>query len=265
MDLDGNLTVNDAAGFHQALTNASGYAASLGVSTSVLNNDLGDYNLDGTFNREDARTWADTLSLGTRPGLGGRAAGFVALDQGDTGDGNFFNTVMACGDYTTGDSAGDLAGGNVFSAPNGVIDASDIDLVALVAQGVLVDPLTGGQFGVTDLDGSGLTDGDDVVFLVTNILDSFQGDFNLDCQVDLLDLDILGQNWQQSGTLWSTGDANGDGATDLLDLDLLGQNWQNGAGLDFEAALAASGITIPEPASMALLAVGWMVVVRRRR
>ncbi len=87
-------------------------------------------------------------------------------------------------------------------------------------------------------------------------------DFNTDGIVDLLDLDILGGNWQMVGTA-STGDANGDGTVDLLDLDLLGAQWQQSG--SFAEALAASGIAVPEPASAALLAMGALALTRRRR
>ncbi len=85
-------------------------------------------------------------------------------------------------------------------------------------------------------------------------------DFNGDGSVDLLDLDILGGNWQMNGTA-ATGDANGDGFVDLLDLDELGSQWQQSA--SFEAALAATGI--PEPGSLALLGLGGLAIMRRRK
>ncbi len=61
------------------------------------------------------------------------------------------------------------------------------------------------------LDGGGITVG-------------LPGDANLDGSVDLLDLDILGQNWQGAGT-WSFGDFNGDQIVNLIDLDILGSGW----------------------------------------
>lgn len=87
-------------------------------------------------------------------------------------------------------------------------------------------------------------------------------DFNTDGIVDLLDLDILGQNWQLAGTA-STGDANGDGVVNLLDLDQLGGQWQQSS--SFAEALAASGIAVPEPASIALIGLAAVGGLSRRR
>lgn len=88
-------------------------------------------------------------------------------------------------------------------------------------------------------------------------------DFNRDGSVDLLDLDILGANWALTATT-QTGDANHDGIVDLLDLDILGAQWEGAS--CFSAALAASGLSVPEPgvagsAGMAALAI----YLRRRR
>ncbi len=88
-------------------------------------------------------------------------------------------------------------------------------------------------------------------------------DFNQDTVVDLLDLDILGANWQTGNALPATGDANGDSVVDLLDLDILGSQWQQSSAA-FEAALAASSITVPEPAALSILA-GGLLLLRRRR
>ncbi len=57
------------------------------------------------------------------------------------------------------------------------------------------------------------------------LLTGVYGDANLDGNVSLLDLDVLGANWQSTNATWGEGDFSGDGTVSLLDLDLLGRNW----------------------------------------
>ncbi len=103
---------------------------------------------------------------------------------------------------------------------------------------------------------------DNIVIEGTPSTGGLEADFNQDGIVNLLDLDILGANWQMNGTA-STGDANGDGFVNLLDLDTLGAQWQMSG--SFAEALAASGIAVPEPGSFALIIAGSALIARRRR
>ena len=89
----------------------------------------------------------------------------------------------------------------------------------------------------------------DLVLTVTAVASA--GDANNDGSVDILDLDILGANWGQPDRSWDEGSFNGDGQVDILDLDTLGANWGGGA--------------VPEPATMALLALGAVAMLRKRR
>ena len=90
---------------------------------------------------------------------------------------------------------------------------------------------------------------------LTIMVDSMlQADFNGDGTVDLLDLDILGANFDGPGTP-STGDANGDGTVDLLDLDILGN----------EFGQSASATSTPEPTSALLAGLALTVGLTRRR
>ena len=83
------------------------------------------------------------------------------------------------------------------------------------------------------------------------------GDFNSDGKVDLVDLDVLGQNFGLlSGATLAQGDANGDGAVDLVDLDILGQNF---------GAMAAAATPEPSTAVTALVALGAFASRRRVR
>ncbi len=77
------------------------------------------------------------------------------------------------------------------------------------------------------------------------------GDFNLDGVVDLLDLGTFGDGYNALGS-WATGDANGDGIVILNDLGLLGDSY------------FAQSAPVPEPATMNLLALGGVALLKRR-
>ncbi|MEM9296428.1 MAG: dockerin type I domain-containing protein, partial [Planctomycetota bacterium] len=81
------------------------------------------------------------------------------------------------------------------------------------------------------------------------------GDANADGVVDLLDFDVLAQNFGASTANGAAdGDFNADGVVDLLDFDILAQNFG-----------ASSPSTIPEPTSLAILALAGAAGLRRRR
>jgi len=63
------------------------------------------------------------------------------------------------------------------------------------------------------------------------------------------DLAILQANWLRSGMSWSDGDFTADGIVDEYDLAILNSNWG----------------WIPEPATLSLLGLGGLAVLRRRR
>jgi len=96
------------------------------------------------------------------------------------------------------------------------------------------------------------------------------GDANLDGTVDFLDLSALaGAFGTTEGGAWIEGDFTGDGAIDFLDLSALAGNFGNSASL--AADLEAAGLgeftasLVPEPGSLALLGLGGLALLRRRR
>ena len=85
------------------------------------------------------------------------------------------------------------------------------------------------------------------------------GDANGDHVVDGGDLALMGGAWNKSGQGWGTGNFNGDGAVDGGDLALMGGNW------NWTLPPAPPETSVPEPATLALLAVGVASLLRRRR
>ena len=81
-----------------------------------------------------------------------------------------------------------------------------------------------------------------------------KADFNDDGVIDDLDLTILATHWQQAGG-HGEGDANDDGFIDDLDLTALAVCWPGGD-LDVSA--------IPEPATLSLLVLGGIALLRRK-
>ena len=78
-------------------------------------------------------------------------------------------------------------------------------------------------------------------------------DANHDDAVDVGDLGILGANYgTTSGATWETADFNNDGAVDVGDLGILGAHYGYG-----------TGGSIPEPGSLALLAVSGLAMLRK--
>ena len=161
---------------------------------------------------------------------------------------SFVNTVVGDPLMTWTRTPGDFDG-------NGLTTADDIDhlFAMLTGPGVpAVDPRY-------DLDGDGDADEDDMAILVTGYLDTAFGDFDLSKTVDATDLVRLAVNYGQSGGAggWDRGDANGDGIFNAVDLSILAANF------GFDNAGGPAGV--PEPATIALLAVGGLIALRRRR
>jgi hypothetical protein len=77
---------------------------------------------------------------------------------------------------------------------------------------------------------------------------------------DFQDFQILLNHWQATGpgVGWGTADFNGDGVVDFLDFQILLNYWNPGGW-----NIAPS--QVPEPASLSLILLGGLALVRRRR
>ena len=93
---------------------------------------------------------------------------------------------------------------------------------------------------------------------------SLPGDANLDGKVDINDLTKVLTSYNQStGMNWGTGDFNNDGKVDINDLTIVLTHYNQSLG-----SSAAGMAAVPEPSSLALLAVLLAAVagvIRRRR
>lgn len=151
---------------------------------------------------------------------------------------------------------------------DGVVNSLDIDAIyhhLTVApstyQGTWPWPLLTWSPALTPYDPAGLgsVSQADVTYELNNYFHTNYGDANLDGATGFVDFQALLNHWQQNGAGWAGGDFNGDGVVDFLDFQILLNYW-NPAGWNF----APSASVTPEPATLSLLALGALAVLRRR-
>ena len=173
--------------------------------------------------------------------------GWTGFNGNQTAENTFVGLrVASVALATTGDFDGD-----------GDVDSDDIDDLCANLSGSGNPP----SDPMYDLDGDGDADQDDMDMLIHDLVEitggdgtgTEYGDFDLDGDIDTTDLTILATNYGV-GTTWAEGNANCDLVIDTTDLTIMATNF----------GFVASG-AVPEPATMSLLALGGLAVLRRKR
>jgi hypothetical protein len=107
-----------------------------------------------------------------------------------------------------------------------------------------------------DLNRDGHVNQADVTYLLTTVLGAKYGDADLDGRVDYWDFQVLLDHWQCQGD-WAEGNffRTGNDLVEFGDFQALLDNWSP----------LGYATTVPEPTTFAVLALGGMVIGRRRK
>jgi autotransporter-associated beta strand protein len=274
-----SFTANNANGLDPATAgniSGSGTTTVNGVSLTAVNLS------QGALVNNGAVTVGGTGTVGPISGTGNLTVnGTLHLA---TNSGGSTQTSLTLG----GSGVLDIAN-NHFTIATTAGDTSSTDPIYPTLIGWLNDGQITSTTGYTSPNyGVGMVDGNDGVHgspVSANEIEmayTLEGDANLDGKVDASDFSIFAPNFGLNTTLgWEAGDFNYDGKVDASDFSAFAPNFglqDNGVDLKLPAAdyaaldafAAANGLTInpvsvPEPASLAMIVMGGFGILRRRR
>ncbi len=247
-----NTAPTEIEGPNGSLTNAFDAGTTSGLSLDDDSNVT-----DGRFTTYDPGTnqlYVFDIDSGSTPGVIADAY-VIDLDTGEIvyeelNATNHFLMEHGIRFFTRGDATGD-----------GLVDGDDIDSVyGTISSGTELDRE---QF---DLTGDANASQADVDELVRDVLGTEYGDADLDGDVDADDFNLLAFNFDNPGG-WVNGDFDGDGTVSADDFNLLAFNFGFDANVSPNDILIVQEFAqaIPEPTSLALLGLGGLALMRRRR
>lgn len=172
--------------------------------------------------------------------------------------------------YGTSDFPFNVGGGGIYDATGnqfaGMIDEVAVWDVALSADQIAAhfEAALGGGDPLAPLDDGTLVTPQERADYVHNVLGTWVGDSNLDGEfnsTDLVELFTMGEyeDGVVGNSTWVTGDWTGDGEFDSSDFVAA---FTDGG---YEQGPRAATAAVPEPSSVALLLIGGLALVRRRR
>ncbi|HSV16259.1 MAG TPA: endonuclease, partial [Tepidisphaeraceae bacterium] len=244
---DGNDTVNVTA---TVLAHATASFTTASVNTGVTI-DL------GTF-EQGSGTHSTPFAIANYASAAGFTAGLDLDSIAGSGDQSALGTNVTIFSALAGGSA------NAYSATmNTSATGSFAATYRLLGSDENLPGATGGQQLTITLSG--------------NVVDRLPGDANFDGTVNVGDLGVLASSYASAAPGgWTDGDFNGDGIIDVSDLGILatdyGQSITIGGGSmtygttgGAAVAGASSNVSVPEPTSLALLALSMPAFAHRRR